>query len=67
MYPRQQDWTSPTTARAVAAADWDFDGDLDLWLTARTAPRLRFMQNRQSGTNRFVAVQTCRERPFDQP
>ena len=31
--------------RAVAVADWDFDGDLDLWITNRTAPRVRFMRN----------------------
>ena len=32
-------------ARAIAAADWDFDGDLDLWMTCRTAPRLRLLEN----------------------
>lgn len=32
-------------ARALISTDWDFDGDLDLWTTARTAPRLRFLKN----------------------
>jgi tetratricopeptide (TPR) repeat protein len=36
----------PDDARAVVATDWDFDGDLDLWLTCRTAPRVRFLENR---------------------
>ena len=31
--------------RAVATVDWDFDGDLDLWLTNRNAPRLRYLRN----------------------
>ena len=25
--------------------DWDGDGDLDVWMTQRTAPRLRFLRN----------------------
>ena len=32
-------------SRCVAPIDWDMDGDLDLWLTARTGPRLRFVRN----------------------
>ena len=35
----------PDDARAVAVVDWDHDGDLDLWVTNRTAPRLRFLRN----------------------
>ena len=36
--------------RAVAVTDWDQDGDLDLWLANRTAPRLRLMLNRSEPT-----------------
>ncbi len=32
-------------ARAVAPVDWDGDGDLDVWLANRTAPRVRFLRN----------------------
>jgi thiol-disulfide isomerase/thioredoxin len=37
------DW--PDDGRAVAVVDWDHDGDLDLWLRNRTAPRIRLMRN----------------------
>lgn len=32
-------------SRAVATADWDHDGDLDLWVTNRTSPRVRLLRN----------------------
>ena len=32
-------------ARAVATVDWDHDGDLDLWVTNRTSPRVRLLRN----------------------
>ncbi|MCP3979126.1 MAG: tetratricopeptide repeat protein [bacterium] len=43
--------------RGVAVVDWDHDGDLDLWLRNRTAPRLRLMLNQTAGaaTGSFVA------------
>ena len=31
--------------RALIATDWDHDGDLDIWSTNRTAPRIRFLKN----------------------
>jgi Flp pilus assembly protein TadD/thiol-disulfide isomerase/thioredoxin len=42
--------------RGLATADWDFDGDLDVWTTNRTAPRVRFLKNNTSPTSgQFVA------------
>ncbi|MFT5190401.1 MAG: tetratricopeptide (TPR) repeat protein/thiol-disulfide isomerase/thioredoxin [Verrucomicrobiales bacterium] len=31
--------------RALAVTDWDGDGDLDLWMTQRNGPRVRFVRN----------------------
>ena len=43
-------------ARAVAVQDWDRDGDLDLWVTNRTAPQVRLLQNNQPATKASVAI-----------
>ena len=42
--------------RAVAATDWDGDGDLDLWLENRTAPRLRFAKNDLPAGRHFLSL-----------
>ncbi len=39
----------PEDGRALALVDWDHDGDLDAWITARSAPRLRLLRNRGGG------------------
>ena len=36
----------PSDGRGLALTDWDQDGDLDVWLSNRSAPRLQFLQNR---------------------
>ena len=35
----------PDDGRAVALVDWDQDGDVDLWVSNRNAPRLRLLRN----------------------
>ena len=46
----------PDDGRAVARVDWDNDGDQDLWITNRTGPRIRFLENTNSGKNSFLSV-----------
>ncbi|MDA0813315.1 MAG: ASPIC/UnbV domain-containing protein [Verrucomicrobia bacterium] len=41
----------PDDGRGVAVTDWDQDGDLDIWFSNRTAPRLRLMLNQASHDN----------------
>lgn len=36
----------PDDSRALTTLDWDFDGDLDVVMTNRTAPRVRIFENR---------------------
>ena len=35
----------PDDGRALVTTDWDHDGDLDVWISNRNAPRLRFFRN----------------------
>jgi thiol-disulfide isomerase/thioredoxin len=42
--------------RAMATTDWDFDGDIDFWISNRTGPRLRFLRNEIDSGNRFIFV-----------
>ncbi len=46
----------PDDGRVVAITDWDHDGDLDIWLTNRTAPRIRLMLNNASNAGHFLNV-----------
>ena len=45
----------PDDGRAVGSLDWDLDGDLDVWVTNRNAPRLRLMRNDTEYQNHYVA------------
>ncbi len=46
----------PDDGRALAQVDWDHDGDLDMWISNRNAPRLRFLRNDATSTNDFVQI-----------
>ena len=41
--------------RALAVCDWDRDGDQDIWLRNRNAPRLRLMLNGSENNNASVS------------
>jgi len=43
-------------SRGAATVDWDLDGDLDIWISNRTGPRLRFMHNRLGTGSHFLAL-----------
>ena len=42
--------------RAIALADWDADGDLDIWLANRTAPRVRLLRNDSENSHHWLSV-----------
>ena len=42
--------------RAAACVDWDQDGDLDLWLSNRTGPQVRFLRNDVPTSHHYLAV-----------
>lgn len=46
----------PDDARALARVDWDQDGDLDIWVTNRNGPRLRFLRNDMPGKYPSLAL-----------
>ncbi len=45
----------PEDGRGLAVVDWDGDGDLDLWVSNRTAPQVRFLRNDVSQPGQFLA------------
>lgn len=46
-------------ARAAARVDWDGDGRLDLWLSNRNSPQIRFLRNQVPSDHRWIS---CRLR-----
>ena len=46
----------PDDGRAVAIVDWDDDGDLDVWISNRNAPRVRWMRNDTPNENHFLLL-----------
>ena len=43
--------------RGLAVTDWDHDGDVDLWVTNRTAPGVRVLRNQAAKTQHFLSLQ----------
>lgn len=48
------DWDDD--GRAAALVDWDGDGDLDVWLSNRNGPQVRFLRNQTEGTHHFLSL-----------
>jgi tetratricopeptide (TPR) repeat protein len=46
----------PDDGRALVTVDWDHDGDLDVWISNRTAPRLRFFRNDVPSDNHHLTL-----------
>ncbi|MEM7314358.1 MAG: ASPIC/UnbV domain-containing protein, partial [Planctomycetota bacterium] len=52
----------PEDGRGVGLTDWDNDGDLDIWISSRSAPQLRFFRNdlrdqsTDNGERNFLAL-----------
>ncbi len=46
----------PDDGRAAAHVDWDQDGDLDLWVSNRNGPQVRFLRNDVPSGHHFLAV-----------
>ena len=46
----------PDDGRALVTADWDHDGDADILISNRNAPRLRFFRNDIQNDNHFLAI-----------
>ena len=53
------DW--PDDGRALAVTDWDHDGRLDVFHSARTEPRLRLLHNRSDTDAHFLSVRLIGE------
>ena len=46
----------PEDGRGVARCDWDLDGDLDLWISHRTGPQVRFLRNEGQSAKQMMAL-----------
>jgi tetratricopeptide (TPR) repeat protein/thiol-disulfide isomerase/thioredoxin len=46
----------PDDGRCIALTDWDRDGDQDLWISNRNAPRLRFLRNDTPARHHFLSL-----------
>jgi tetratricopeptide (TPR) repeat protein len=46
----------PDDGRGVSVVDWDHDGDQDLWISNRNAPRIRFLRNDTNSGHNFISL-----------
>ena len=46
----------PDDGRGVARVDWDGDGDLDLWVSNRSGPQVRYFQNDTRFDHHFLSI-----------
>ncbi|MCA9170400.1 MAG: ASPIC/UnbV domain-containing protein, partial [Planctomycetales bacterium] len=46
----------PDDSRGLALTDWDGDGRVDLWMTNRNGPRVRFLKNEYATEYHFLAL-----------
>jgi tetratricopeptide (TPR) repeat protein len=46
----------PDDSRGLGIVDWDHDGDLDVWMSNRTAPRVRLLRNEIGNRQPSLAV-----------
>ena len=54
-------WDMPDDSRGLALTDWDFDGNIDFWVSNRTAPRVRLMKNSLTGTGDWIGFRLAGE------
>ena len=50
-------------SRGIGLCDWDHDGDVDIWMTNRTAPRLQFLRNENAAAGERFRRVSARRRP----
>ena len=46
----------PDDGRGVSVVDWDHDGDQDLWVSNRNAPRIRYFRNDTQTGNHYITM-----------
>lgn len=42
--------------RGLAVSDWDHDGDLDVWITNRNGPQIRYLENQSADDGHFIQI-----------